>query len=93
MQRRNFLMSIPAMFTAAKAYAGSEVTTSKKYNLKYAPHFGMFKHHAGDDLVDQLKFCADEGFHALEDNGMMDRPVEVQETIATVNPESQVSGR
>ena len=83
MQRRNFLMSIPAMFAAAKAYAGSEVTTSKKFNLKYAPHFGMFKHHAGDDLVDQLKFCADEGFHALEDNGMMDRPVEVQETIAT----------
>jgi hydroxypyruvate isomerase len=83
MQRRNFLMSIPAMFTAAKAYAGSEVTTSKKFNLKYAPHFGMFKHHAGDDLVDQLKFCADEGFHAFEDNGMMGRPVEVQETLAT----------
>lgn len=83
MQRRNFLMSIPAMITAAKTYAGSEVNNSRKFNLKYAPHFGMFKHHAGDDLVDQLNFCADEGFNALEDNGMMDRPVGVQETLAT----------
>ncbi len=47
MQRRNFLMSIPAMITAAKAYAGSEGASSKRFNLKYAPHFGMFKHHAG----------------------------------------------
>lgn len=42
----------------------------------------MFKHHAGDDFIDQLKFMADEGFTAMEDNGMMDRPVEVQEKVA-----------
>lgn len=58
MQRRNFLMSIPTMFTAAKAYAGSEVTTSKKFNLKYAPHFGMFKHHAGERaVIDAYRYC------------------------------------
>jgi hydroxypyruvate isomerase len=55
---------------------------AKGFRLKYAPHFGMFKHHAGDDLVSQLKFAADQGFTAWEDNGMAGRPVEVQERIA-----------
>lgn len=50
--------------------------------MKYAPHFGMFRNHAGDSMVDQLKFAADEGFHAWEDNGMPGRSVEDQEKIA-----------
>jgi len=53
-----------------------------KFKLNYAPHFGMFKQHAGDDLLAQLKFMADQGFTALEDNGMGGRPVEEQERIA-----------
>ncbi len=52
------------------------------FKLKYAPHFGMFQNSAGKDLVDQLKFMADVGFKALEDNGMMNRPVADQERIA-----------
>jgi hydroxypyruvate isomerase len=58
-------------------------TSSQKtpFRLKYAPHFGMFRHHAGDDLVDQLKFAADEGFRAWEDNGMMGRSVQEQERL------------
>jgi hydroxypyruvate isomerase len=40
------------------------------FKLKYAPHFGMFKHSAGADPVDELKFAADEGFTAWEENGM-----------------------
>ena len=52
------------------------------FRLKYAPHFGMFRHHAGDDPLDQLRFLADEGFRALEDNGMAGRSVEEQERIA-----------
>ena len=54
----------------------------KPFQLLYAPHFGMFKHHAGEDLIDQLEFVADQGFTALEDNGMPNRPPEVQEKIA-----------
>jgi hydroxypyruvate isomerase len=53
-----------------------------RFKLKYAPHFGMFKSHAGEDLIDQIKFAADQGFTALEDNGMMGRPKEEQERIA-----------
>jgi hydroxypyruvate isomerase len=54
----------------------------ESFKLTYAPHFGMFRHHAGDDPLDQLRFIADEGFGALEDNGMSGRPVELQEKIA-----------
>jgi hydroxypyruvate isomerase len=54
---------------------------ARRFKLKYAPHFGMFRHHAGDDLVGQLKFMADEGFSALEDNGLPGRSVEDQERI------------
>jgi hydroxypyruvate isomerase len=52
-----------------------------KFKLSYAPHFGMFENHAGKDLIDQLKFMADNGFMALEDNGLMGRPVEMQTKI------------
>jgi len=54
-----------------------------RFGLKYAPHFGMFRHHAGEDRVDQLKFMHDEGFVALEDNGMPNREPALQERIAT----------
>ena len=45
----------------------------KPFNLNYAPHFGMFKHNAGDDPIDQLQFMYDHGFRSLEDNGMKSR--------------------
>ena len=50
--------------------------------MKYAPHFNHFKHHAGNDYLDQLKFAADVGFSAWEDNGMMGREVALQEKAA-----------
>ncbi|WP_409013543.1 hydroxypyruvate isomerase family protein [Emticicia sp. BO119] len=51
------------------------------FKIKYAPHFGMFKNSAGEDLIDQLKFMADNGFTAMEDNGMMSRTPEMQTKI------------
>ncbi len=60
-----------------------------KFNLKYAPHLGMFKNHAGNDPIDQLNFMADQGFTAFEDNGMMKRDIAMQtkmgETLAKRN--------
>ena len=53
------------------------------FGLDYAPHFGMFRHHAGDDLVDQLRFMHDEGFRSLEDNEMPIRDIAVQERIGS----------
>jgi hydroxypyruvate isomerase len=62
--------------------AASPARLAESFNLRYAPHFGMFRHHAGEDPVDQLKFMADQGFTALEDNGMKGREVADQERIA-----------
>ena len=53
-----------------------------QFNLQYAPHFGMFKHHAGEDFIDQLKFISEVGFTAFEDNGMKERDRDTQEKIA-----------
>ncbi|MBX2901465.1 MAG: TIM barrel protein [Cyclobacteriaceae bacterium] len=53
----------------------------KPFKLNYAPHDGMFKNHAGPDFIDQIKFMADQGFRAIEDNGLLGRPVEYQERI------------
>ena len=55
----------------------------RKFRLHYAPHFGMFTQHAGEDLVAQLEFMAAEGFTALEDNGMRERTPAVQEKIGS----------
>ena len=56
--------------------------TGERFKLKYAPHFGMFKEHAGNDFVAQLEFMRDEGFVALEDNSMAKREADDQERIA-----------
>lgn len=68
---------------SAAPFAGKLSLSSEKNNFKmnYAPHFGMFKNSAGEDLIDQLKFMADNGFKALEDNGMMSRTPEMQAKI------------
>lgn len=72
--------AVPA--TAAGAdKRGKSPSAAPRFKRKYAPHFGMFVQHAGDDLVTQLEFMAAQGFTALEDNGLMGRPVDVQEQI------------
>ena len=83
MNRRDFVGTVAA---GAAALGCSPVVPVGKpanaFRLHYAPHFGMFKHHAGDDLVDQILFAADEGFTAWEDNGMKGRSLETQNAIA-----------
>ena len=41
----------------------------------------MFKNHAGDNFTDQIKFGYDNGFRAIEDNGMSGRPEDQQKKI------------
>ncbi|HOO18345.1 MAG TPA: TIM barrel protein [Phycisphaerae bacterium] len=88
MNRRTFLASAVAGVTASATLATGALRQPQPkrgqcFKLNYAPHFGLFRHLAGDDLVDQLKFAADQGFTAFEDNGMAGRPVEEQEKIAS----------
>ena len=87
--RRSFLQqSMTAAALVAAAASSPEAQAAKaskpgprKFRLKYGPHFGMFKTQTGDDPVAQLEFMADQGFTAFEDNGLMARPVDVQEKI------------
>jgi hydroxypyruvate isomerase len=92
MKRREFLRGTATAAAAATVVPSIGMTASlsqsvKKdaagFNLKYAPHFGMFKHLAGPDLLDQLQFIFDQGFVALEDNGMKKKDVATQEKIAS----------
>lgn len=96
MERRSFLRNtagtIAAMSLAGTSRAFASVKENdglKPFKLKYAPHFGMFKNLAGEDLIDQIKFMADQGFTAFEDNGMMGRDVATQtkigETLSKLN--------
>jgi len=77
-----FLAGAAALNASARQKKAAAAAKPEKFRLKYAPHFGMFKEHAGEDLVSQLQFCADQGFTAFEDNGMASRPVDVQEKVA-----------
>jgi hydroxypyruvate isomerase len=90
MKRRNFLgaglttissMMIGTSFGRSTTPSIDESATSKPFKLNYAPHYGMFKNHGGNDFVDQIKFMADQGFRAIEDNGLLNRTVEEQERI------------
>lgn len=56
----------------------------KPFNMKYAPHAGMFKNHAGEDFLDQIKFMHDQGFRAIEDNGMLGRDTAMQDKIGSL---------
>ena len=83
MDRRTFMATgLAAAAAAISTTTKAKAANSAKFKLKYAPHFGMFKTHGGEDLIDQIKFMADEGFTAMEDNGMKKRPKDVQEKIA-----------
>ena len=84
LNRRKFVSTLAAASVAASpivSAAGVVARRKHDFTLDYAPHFGMFTAHAGNDLMDQLKFMAEVGFKSLEDNGMMGRPVDVQERI------------
>ena len=88
MKRRRFLKSTLFAGTST-AFLGAltnpvvaATQQQHKFKLKYAPHFNMFKNLGGTDPIDQLKFAADQGFTAWEDNQMKKKPIELQKKIA-----------
>jgi hydroxypyruvate isomerase len=87
MDRREFIAGGVAAGTAIAlgtqtAIAQGRNRNQAKFRMKYAPHFGMFRNNAGSDPIDQLKFAADQGFTAWEDNGMMQKSTDLQSKIA-----------
>lgn len=89
LSRRQFIGSA-AVSTAVLSATGVKASATfplssantASFKLKYAPYLGMFENHAGKDPVDQLKFMADQGFRAMFDNGLMNKPVPEQERLA-----------
>jgi hydroxypyruvate isomerase len=94
MKRRNFIRN--GILAGASAVTASTFTRSfaktagvsgyagsakNPFRMNYAPHDGMFVNSAGKDVIDQIKFMADSGFTAFEDNGMMTRTPDLQEKI------------
>jgi hydroxypyruvate isomerase len=95
MNRRSFLSlaagtaAVSALTSAAPVAraattddAPKSAPAAKRFTMHFAPHFGMFQHSAGKDLVDQLKFAADQGYSGWEDNEMKNRSSGDQERIA-----------
>ena len=85
MRRREILRGgvVAALAAACEPLGRRAIAAPRRsFKLRYAPHFGMFETSAGSDLLDQLQFMADEGFTALEDNGMKSREAATQERIA-----------
>jgi hydroxypyruvate isomerase len=83
LSRRAFIGTAAAAAFAAStlAPAAQAAGSGKKFKLKYAPSLGVFRAHAGNDPIDQIKFMADQGFSAMFDNGLMGKPTDVQEKI------------
>jgi len=77
------VMAAPSIFGNTVGQSQPKIADAEApFKLKYAPGFGMFRQHAGQDPVDNIKFCYDQGFRAMFDNGLMSRPVEDQVKIA-----------
>jgi hydroxypyruvate isomerase len=86
MNRRKFIQSGTLGALALRAWPASahaSASAEKPFRLNYAPHDGMFQNHAGKNFVDQIKYIADQGFRAIEDNGLLGRPVAEQEKIGS----------
>lgn len=95
MNRRDFLTKGAGAAALAAWMPGESLVSSpaggdpqaraaakSRFKLSYAPSFGQFKSHAGEDPLAQIRFAADEGFTAMFDNGLVGRPAARQAAIA-----------
>ncbi|MEZ5042848.1 MAG: TIM barrel protein [Saprospiraceae bacterium] len=101
MKRRTFVKSslaasaaIPASLSSLEGKSFSDAQPAPKFAMKFAPHTGMFKEHAGDDPLDEIQFMSDQGFTAFEDNYLKRREPAMQakigEKLAKLNMEMGV---
>lgn len=91
MRRRKFIgnsllagTSILGVQGYASGRSSNQNREKKTFQHQYAPHDGMFRNLGGNDFLDQIRFMHDQGFTALEDNGLMGRSPEMQEKIGAL---------
>jgi len=89
MNRRGFIQNTAAAaalvgfsnIAFSSNLAEAKPSNSAKFKLKYAPGIGSFSELAGKDPVEVIKFCADQGFRAMFDNGLPGRSTADQDKI------------
>ncbi len=59
-----------------------EAAKGEPFRMKFGPHAGHFRHHAGEDVLDQIRYAHEVGFRAWEDNRMLSREKSEQEAMA-----------
>ena len=91
-QRRKFIKQSfatgAAGLVSTSLFAGSgsankveNAANAEPFHMLYGTHDGMFKNSAGNDFLDQIQFAYDNGFRAIEDNGMTGRSEDQQKKI------------
>ncbi|HLN56719.1 MAG TPA: TIM barrel protein [Bacteroidales bacterium] len=76
------ILAAPAVFGSTASSKQQKATDAvKPFKLKYAPSPGTFRQNVGEDLVDHIKFCHDQGFRAIFDNSLMRRKPEEQDRM------------
>ena len=79
MNRRKFIKSssvASAGLLSTNFNYSNQNNVKNNFNLRYAPHLGMFESHSGNDPISQLQFMIDQGFTAFEDNNMKNRNIQ-----------------
>lgn len=61
--------------------AAAQEAEPGRFRMKFAPHDGMFRHSAGENIIDQIHYAADQGFTAWEDNELAGRSIKEQNRI------------
>ena len=78
---QNSMLAGLSLAVSPGSFAQKRQNQTRSFNLDYAPHEGMFASHGGKNFTDQIRYMHGEGFKAIEDNGMLLRPVAEQEQI------------
>jgi len=90
MNRRTFAktaMTAAVASLPAAAFGNHHETPSggsrsnASFTMNFAPHNGQFKHSAGKEILDQIRYAYDQGFTAWEDNRMSKRELPDQKAI------------
>lgn len=75
-----------AISNSSSAQTRSSKSTVDRFNLRFAPHPGSFAATVGNDVIDQINFCHEQGFTAIEYNRITretpEKQTEIGETLA-----------
>lgn len=86
LDRRTFIAATAAAsasFATMRSSSGQDAAKEedKKFKLGFAPHPGSFSATVGNDVIEQINYCNEKGFTAIEYNGIKNETPEKQSEI------------